>query len=145
MCKFDSISRKLCIPSSELPNIQLFHAGWIVGNLSSATLPQNLNMQKSYKTHHCEGKLKNKNNTILEAVTVREPVTVRERSQMTWSNFLKFVVFRPLHPPPFPKMIFGEIIFYGKIYKLLNQDLAMNFIQNKNQSNCSWLNVLDIK
>ena len=32
---------------------------------------------------------------------------------------------------PFPKMIFGKIVFCGKILKLQNQDLVMNISQNK--------------
>ena len=82
---------------------------------------------------------------------------LRERSQMTSSKIRGFQTPSPLHhlpsslpshllpnPPPFPKMILGKI-FYGKIKKLKNQDLAMNIIQNKNRSTSCWLNVLDIK
>ena len=49
-------------------------------------------------------------------------------------------------PPLFPKMIFGKnVYFMAKFKKSKNQDLAMNIIQNKNQSTCCWLNVLDMK
>ena len=49
------------------------------------------------------------------------------------------------NPPSFPKMIFGKVLFYGKVGKLRNQDLAMNIIQNKNKSNYCKLNVLEMK
>ena len=42
-------------------------------------------------------------------------------------------------------MILGKIVLYGKIYKLQNQDLEMNIIQNKNQFTSCWLNFLDMK
>ena len=38
--------------------------------------------------------------------------------------------------PSFPKMIFGKIILYRQVEKCRNQDLTMNIIQNKYQSNC---------
>ena len=59
-------------------------------------------------------------------------------------SLLPDVIFHQ-HPSPFPKLIFGKIELYSIIEKLRNQDLTMNIIRNKYQSNCCYLNALDIK
>ena len=62
---------------------------------------------------------------------------------MTSSKIRGFQTPSPLRH--LPQGDFRQKCLLWSNLKLPNQDLALNIIQNKNQSTCCWLNVLDMK
>ena len=80
---------------------------------------------------------------------------LRERSQMTSSKIRVFQIPSPLRhlssslPYPIDDVIFYQTPlffprwFSAKLFKITKSWFSLNIIQNKNQSACWWLNVLE--